>query len=151
MEGFSIDARRLVTRLKERSGDKKGNASGTTAPSMQSNRELAYLNRNYSLQTHAPLRDRKGPIRSIRRLIIAFLRRGIVSAMTGYLENEREFFANVVRFQNEVARQIDQLFDEVNRLKDLSRENQFLAERAESLHHLLELRIGELENARESK
>lgn len=117
---------------------------------MQDDPDLAYLNRHWQLATATPV-VAGGPFVRVRRWLKAQASGVVESVLARYFQEERDLLANVVRVQNELARRIDALAQEVRvldgatyRFSAAFREAcADLRERDEVLRRLLERRLAE--------
>jgi hypothetical protein len=115
--------------------------------------ELAYLNHSWIWAHEADAGSRRESPFRLRRWLKARLARLIMRSLNRYFLEERAFVECLVRFQNDLARKVDQLSDEIRqiaftersavdwmrgRVDELSRRNHLL-------HGLLEARVERLE------
>jgi hypothetical protein len=105
--------------------------------------ELSYINRHYSLpfSYQAP----GGLLTRMKRILRRLAGRAVFGVLHGYLLEERDFLANLVRLQNELSLRIDRLSTEVGSLAMATSDAHRLVEQSEILHRLLERRIESLE------
>ena len=93
--------------------------------------DLDYLNRCWRFHT-APLPTSPGPFQRLRGWIHAKISGIVVSVLTRYFRQERDFLANLVRVQNEMARRLDDLADGAGRSLEVQNE---MARRIDLLTH----------------
>jgi hypothetical protein len=114
--------------------------------------ELAYLNRSWIWAGEADAGRRESPFR-LRRWLKARLTRVIMRSLDRYFLDERAFIERLVRLQNDLARKVDQLSDEIRQVAFAERsavdwmrdQVDELSRRNHLLHGLLEARVERLE------
>lgn len=144
MEGSRTDVREIVNRLRHECQATERPEPPLLPPSdhVQHRAELAHLNRNWMWEVRPEFPGHGAISAGVGKAKARIARFVLQQLFAKYLQTERDFTMNLVRFQNDVAKKIDQLSDEIRLLaKALNR----LSERDEILHCALEARIKRME------
>jgi hypothetical protein len=159
MKEGTIVARDLVERLWKDFPDAQPQRTELVLPTLPPSdyivhrQELAYLNRSWIWASEADAASRRESPFRLRRWLKARLARLIMRSLGHYFLEERAFIERLVRFQNDLARKVDQLSDEIRQIAFAERSavdwmrNQVdeLSRRNHLLHGLLEARVERLE------
>lgn len=121
--------------------------------------DLAYLNRRWIWSGEPEAASRGWFPFDLRRRLKARLARFLASSIESYFIEERAFVERLVRFQNDVAKNSDQLSEEIRQVAAAERslvawmQDRFdeLSRRNEALHSLLEARVERLEASRDAE
>lgn len=114
------------------------------AVSLQHGHILRHLNAKWQFDI-SPF---TGNATGLRRRLKVRLGRTVVSLLQGYLEEERDFLAHLVRLQNELAVRTDEAAEEVRQVVQALRASvTMLSERDDRLHALAEARLEQLQAA----
>ena len=130
--------------MKRRSGRPSDSPGREPVPSLFHNTELDYLNRNFALSRHYQSESR-GLLAPIKKRAKAMLASFTFQFLEDYLASEAEFLAHLVRLENEIARRIDRLNDDCDRIEAETREALRQAERAVAFLRDAEEKAGDVE------
>jgi hypothetical protein len=134
MEHATIDVRELIDDIRKNGGATDGSASAgiavslPQAASLRASSELGHLNRHWVVDAELVTTNARSAVRLRRMLVPRFIRTWIrkwvaelvSAALERYLLEERVFFENLVRLQNDLARRGDELAGETRLLASIT-------------------------------
>lgn len=92
----------------------RSRVSASLSGRLQSSAHLVRLNRHWQVDARAEIRSHRPWVGPLIVAVKRMLRPILLRLLEPYLAREREFFRDVVRFQNEVAQTLDQRFEELD-------------------------------------